>query len=233
MCLYTLVQHGDSLEQECYPLFLQGEFPTYEIFWQRHVVPLTNRPTDITFKNNIELSAIGKCENDVCIAQLHYSILNHLHCVYKLRIQANLVFDQVMEGILRLDGARDVAFDLLERFSDPAKYGAWINNARTEPLGSKQAQNNWLVKTHPPFNDIHHYRNILVHGRALPTLNVNGINYLPDIDKVEKYFDWRLITNNANFETILALDFKTTNQLLDNCWSRTIQYFDTQWQLLI
>jgi hypothetical protein len=59
-------------------LFVKPEFPSYERFWQKHCVPLTNRPVDIQLKSNAELTALVKKDEDVAIAQLHYTVLRHL-----------------------------------------------------------------------------------------------------------------------------------------------------------
>ncbi len=39
---FNLKTHGDRQEQESYQL-IQPEFPAYEVFWWRYIVPLTNR----------------------------------------------------------------------------------------------------------------------------------------------------------------------------------------------
>ena len=82
---YTLAQHGDPFERHYESLFISRAFPSYERFWQRFVVPLTNRPIDIRFKTPEDLNAIGKGDREICIAQLHYSILRHLGRVFDLR----------------------------------------------------------------------------------------------------------------------------------------------------
>jgi hypothetical protein len=232
MCTYTLIPDGDDLEQTCYHLFLQQEFPSYETFWQRRIVPLTNRPTNIYIKDDTELTAIGKGHIDICIAQLHYSVLNHLYCIYSLKNCVNLSLDKFMEGMVRLCGAQDVAFDLLERCTNPNDYGAWVNSSRNIPKGSRESHSNWQRDNEYPLQEIRNYRNILIHGRLLPS--VTGVNiYLPDIGKESLYFDWRRIINNPDIQALVTQDFKTTNQILEYCWVQTMQYFEEQWQLII
>jgi hypothetical protein len=93
MCTFTLIKDGDDLEKTCFPLFLRDEFPSYETFWQQKVVPLTNRPENIYFKSNQDLAAISKGQKDICIAQLNYSVLNHLYAVYRLKNIQRLTLD--------------------------------------------------------------------------------------------------------------------------------------------
>ena len=75
---YTIADHGDDFERAAWVSFLQAEFPSYQSFWQRHVVPLTNRPTNIQLKDDATLKAEGKEPEDVAIAQLHYTVLKSM-----------------------------------------------------------------------------------------------------------------------------------------------------------
>jgi len=104
---YRLAIDGDNLEKHYWGQFIQDQFPSYEVFWLKFIVPLTNRPTDIHFKNNSELSKIEKSESDVCIAQLNYSILRHLIRCFEIRKAINTShwvnqFDLILEGMTRL-----------------------------------------------------------------------------------------------------------------------------------
>src|SRR5215472_4939169 len=76
---------GDDLERQCWPLFLQPDWPSYETFWQRRVVRVTTRPTGMGFKSDAELAKIGCGPEDMCLAQLHYSVLGHLSVAYNYR----------------------------------------------------------------------------------------------------------------------------------------------------
>lgn len=79
---YRLISDGDSVEKEYYFLFIGREFPSYEIFWQQFITPLSRRPASIQLKNDAELANDGRIQNDICIAQLHYSTLLHLIRAY-------------------------------------------------------------------------------------------------------------------------------------------------------
>ena len=68
--IFTLAEHGDGFEQIAWPAFLQREFPAYQEFCQRFVVPLTNRPRDVQLQNDTSLAALGKGPEDVAMAPM-------------------------------------------------------------------------------------------------------------------------------------------------------------------
>jgi hypothetical protein len=113
---YTLLADGDAYEQRYHPLFLHAEFPAYEEFWARFVVPLTNRGVDIHFKSDADLRVIRRGPQDICIAQLHYSVLRNLVRAFDFRGPAPGTVDLLCAAMSALVGAQDIAFDLLERF---------------------------------------------------------------------------------------------------------------------
>ena len=57
---YTITHDGDGFEKLAWSSFLAAEFPSYETFWQRHVVPLSNRPSDIQLKDDATLRGDGR-----------------------------------------------------------------------------------------------------------------------------------------------------------------------------
>ena len=81
---YFLNKDGDSLERKYWEKFIKKEFPSYEKYWQKYIVPLTNRPHDVHFKTKEELEKINKGENDIFLAQLHYTVLKHLTRVFDI-----------------------------------------------------------------------------------------------------------------------------------------------------
>lgn len=230
---YTLLVDGDSFEQKYWSLFIESRFSNYEIFWNRFIIPLTNRPKDIHFKTDIELNKIGKTHQDICIAQLNYSVLRHLIRVYDLvkllennnpialsttsmptsgasvallgssvfstlrltksdTLRQQHVEDILTEGMVRICGAQDVAFELLERFRDKKKYEPWLEagNKKKNRFGGKEARETWIGSQGKPLQHIRNYRNHLVHGRLSPRLD----SYFPKIGKQNDYLDWRRIT---------------------------------------
>ncbi len=125
MTQYHLSSDGDLIEREYYAKFIADRFPSYEAFWEGFVVPLTRRPKNVQLKDDRELAQIGKGPHDVCIAQLHYSILLHLVRAYKTNLHRDITADQVLFGLTAICGAQDQAFELLERYRSPTEYRPW------------------------------------------------------------------------------------------------------------
>ena len=232
MTTYRLAIDGDDLERYYWGLFIKDQFPSYEIFWLKFVVPLTNRPNDIHFKNNSELVKIGKSESDICIAQLNYSIFRHLIRCFEIRkIIDNTSrinqLDLILEGMTRLVGCHDIAFELLERLANPADYKPFIMKS------GKNAKEKWQKDNRYPLKLIRDYRNNLVHGR-LPSSIIDGSRLcLPAIGKESQYLDWRKTTdfNNPKREKYKK-DFPHASDILENAWNETIGYLENNWKNL-
>lgn len=230
MRAYRLAIDGDAIEKHYWSRFIQNEFPSYEEFWIKLVVPLSNRPRDIHFKTDQELKKIGKTSSDVCIAQLHYSVLRHLARVYDILSAPHLNLDDLTEGMVRICGAQDVAFELLERYKHPEKYCPWLEKKNDAgDLGGKEAREQWQKSNSYPLQHLRDYRNHLVHGRLMPGLNV----YLPKIGSEQKYFDWRLITDPENNPGLDPDDLLPAKNILESAWRETLQYLEDNWQRVL
>lgn len=227
---YSLASHGDGYEQGYYNAFIKSEFPSYDGFWVKHVVPLTNRPANIHFKTDPQLALAVKTAQDVCIAQLHYSVLRHLARAYEIRHRAQVTVDDLTEGMVRLSGAQDVAFELLERYTNPATYDPWLAQRTGGKDGGKEARQAWQKRDAYPLQNLRGYRNHLVHGRVSPSVMLNGVWYVPQIGKEAAYFDWRAVTQHANPQSLIANDFVMPEDVLDDAWGSTIKYFEAKWQ---
>lgn len=229
--IYNLAQHGDIFERHYWPLFIKDQFPSYERFWQKFIVPITNRPNDLFFKTNIELSKINKSESDICIAQLNYSIIRHLMRCFDISIllRSSPVAEQLdllIEGICRLVGAQDNGFELLERFKTPNKYLPF------KEKDGKKAREKWQTDNKYPLQTIRDYRNNLSHGRSLPgIIDVNRL-CLPGIGKVDSYLDWRIITDPSNASKLNKGDFISVLTILESAHKETIDYLETTWKTL-
>jgi len=228
--IYTLEKDGDGFEQHYYDLFIKNNFPNYEKFWQNFIVPLTNRPTDIHFKKNKELDLIGKTANDICIAQLHYSILRHMARAYDLARLPVVELNVVTEATGHISGALDIAFELLERFANPSKYDPWLEQKEkgSGRVGGQEARRAWQQLRSYPLQDIKNYRNHLVHGRMTPSIR-GSETYLPKIGFEQKYFDWRLITDPTKIG-YSAKDFDSAHEILRSAWINSIKYLNVQWK---
>ncbi len=231
MIVYNLAKDGDEFERYYWNLFIKDRFPSYENFWLKYAVPLTNRPADIHFKNNSELVRIGKKESDICIAQLSYSILRHLMRYFEiLRIidSSSYInqFDLTLEGMTRLVGCYDINFELHERIKNPTDYMAFdIKDSKKAKL--KRLEND------DHFKLIREYRNNLIHGRLPPSITDESRLCLPAIGKESKYLDWRKTTdfNNPEREKYKK-DFYHVSDILEGVWNDTIDYLENDWKNL-
>jgi hypothetical protein len=221
---------GDDYERHYDPLFLHAEFPAYEQFWTQFAIPLTNRPNDIQFKTDAGLAASGRTPQDVCIAQLHYSVFRNLVRTFDVRGAAPLTVDLLCVGMSALVGAQDTAFDLLERFRHPAQYAPWLDKRRVPggPLGSREATRAWQQHDNFPLQDIRDYRNNLTHGRIMPGIEIGGVIRVPVIGREFDYLDWRRVTGVAA-AALPMQDFEEPATILTDAWNRTIAYIQSKW----
>lgn len=179
---YTLSVDGDGLERACYSPFIKTEFPAYEEFWAKHIVPLTNRPANIQFKDDAVLALGGHSHQNICIAQLHFSVLSNLSRAYAARKSPGRS-DLLYAGISALVAAQDTAFDLLERSRNPHLYGPWLAIKQGGLLGSREARKAWQDSNSRPLEDIRRYRNSLMHGRTMPGIQIRGAVCFPMIGR--------------------------------------------------
>jgi hypothetical protein len=254
---FTIATDGDLEEQHYWPLFVRQHFPSYETFWVKRVVPLTRRVdhrSAIGFRMTFELKKDGFDDEDVAVAQLHYTLLMHLGRVFDQLSAAQAfvrpaplphrTFDRhaFFECFTRLSGASDVADELLGRRASPGVYDAW-----SEKHGS-DARTAWR-KTHPdPLRPIRAYRNRLVHGRVVPELwgtmqsqtsqHSGSILTYPRIDKVNDYLDWREAfairavpgPGSAVVSTAPPPDFEEAALIVRQVWQEVVSYVETSWQ---
>ena len=224
MTTYQLARDGDDLERQCWSAFLAVQWPSYERFWQRHVTPLTDRPTSIHFKSDADLATAGFADRDLCCAQLHYTILRHLARVFQLRHASLVTLDVLIEGLARLTGAQDVAFELLERRREPTLYDAWTESA------GKKARAKWQGDHGRPLQLVRDYRNQLIHGRLPPSVFTNE-PYVPRMGREAHYLDWRLLTVGPAWESQVGLDLVPCSVVLEDGWYQTISHLEGEWAI--
>lgn len=223
---YKLEKWGDILEQKYWDKFVKKDFLSYELFWQKYVVPLTNRPRSVHIKTEEELKKIGKKGHDVYMAQLHYTILIHLVRAYDIiHSSQNLNRDKLIEGMVRLCAATDVADEFLERFTNPKKYKAWCvkNGYKARKSWRDKNQNNNL-------EEIRYFRNYLLHCPSLPNINPDKF---PKIGKEDKYYDWRTITSRIIVSKETLKDFTNPLDILKDAWDIVLTYLENSWQTVI
>jgi hypothetical protein len=218
---YLLEQWGDPYEKEAWAAFIRDEFPAYELLWRAYVVPLTNRPTSIDFKSDEELAEEGGGHEDICNAQLHYTVLLHLLRVFNLR-KGDLLRDQDVftEAIVRLSAVTDVADELLQRATTRGTYPAW----KEGPTARKQ----WRKENGYPLQGLRDYRNRLLHGRLLPHVHLyynrddEKIILVPIIGREDKYLDWRVPWE-------VNEDFEDAHVVVDGAWNEVLAYLAREW----
>ena len=218
---YTLQDDGDPIEKKYYSQFLKDRFPSYEAFWRSFIAPLTKRPTDIRFKEDADLEAIGKGHHDICVAQLHYTILLHLARCFEIMNAKPVTDDGVLHALTALCGAQDIAFELLQRLETPKEYDPWKEG--------KDARIKWQKKTNHPLQLIRDYRNDLVHGRMFPVMITQDTTYLPAIGKQSNFLDWRKVMNVPPTD-FPSTDYVPPDQILSEAWKGTVDYLECSWQ---
>jgi len=228
MTTYIIQSDGDPFEKRYWNDFISNEWPEYELFWQKHVTPLTNRPSNLHFKDDATLISEGHSVEDICIAQLHYSILRHLGHIYGLLQNPHPYIDQLTEVFVRIVGAQDIAFELLERYTNPGGYDPWLPKKRAGILGSREAKSKWQQNHSCPLQDIRNYRNHLVHGRMIPGV-IADTYYFPGIGREEDYFDWRVITSSNTWQAEIGHSLFPSISIGKEAWEKTLSYLRSMW----
>jgi hypothetical protein len=247
---FTIETDGDEPEKAWWAQWTHDYFPSYERFWVSRIVPLTYRVKDrqnIRFQTSEELAEAGYTDEDVTVAQLHWSLLAHLGRVFELlddarafetrTYMANRPFDrdQFFESFARLSGASDVSDELLARRATPGKYGAWDERQGAD------ARREWRKGNPDPLLSVRSYRNRLVHGRVVPVIEVKAKDahdrhigdmlFYPRLEKDEAYLDWRVAFDvAANDQTTLFADFDEAALIVLDGWERVVKHVEEAWQ---
>lgn len=239
----TLLKDGDDFEKYYWTQFLSTDFPSYESYWAKHIVPMTNRPINIHFKESSKLNSEGFTSDDICKAQLHYTTFRHLVRSFEIRnilstkTQTILDTDVLTEGLFHITAAQDVAFEFLQRVAEPNQFDPWApkkSASTTKSPASEEAQKKWKEKNSNPLKDIRNYRNHLTHGRMSPSIQSPPKVLLPKIGFENSYLDWRLVTDwNQATATTAQADFDSLDNILTYAWKKTTQYLETEWQKII
>jgi len=211
---------GDKIEKEGWPLF--GEkFKNYENFWSNFVVPRTNRPANIHYKNSTE-----KIEREIC--SMHYAIFSDFYFIYNaLRngIEEGKdedIFDfaiiklanacDLMEEFLykllnlkdKIDVERDLIVCLVSEIKDE-KWDQFFNKKLIVSLLKDRNSSGFIIASRlsvlekhfdlKMYNqisgDIRRYRNIIAH--SWQSFHLDG--KVPKLAFVKKHQDWIEVTD--------------------------------------
>jgi hypothetical protein len=230
---YRLAIDGDSYEKQAWSLFIQNEFPSYEAFWLKYVVDLSNRPANIYLKDDATLAIEGRSDEDIGIAQLHYTVMRHLLNAHQARQSQPVSELGLFLGLSSLTAAQDVAFELLEKHTHRGEYDPWIESRQAERGGRKSGQTareEWKRAHGYPLQDIRDYRNKLIHGRVPPAFAYPSGFRLPAISAADRYVDWRKVTGPGKAEEIPPEDFCFAHEILNQAWEETLSYLEGRWQ---
>lgn len=136
--------------------------------------------------------------------------------------------DDLIIIFTRIVGAQDLAFELLERYTNSGFYNAWLSQKTNDVPGSRDAKVKWQKNHNYPLQNIRDYRNHLVHGRMSPGITANTY-YYPAIGKEEKYFDWRIVTSSNRWVSEIGITLLPSLDIVKQAWDKTLAYFKTNW----
>ncbi len=150
----SLLQHGDRFERLWWPL-LEKDFPQYERFWLKHIIPLTNRIDPDIDANDPKW--IGFRDDDNIKPEIESMAMAHYSVFYHLARATLIIF---YEPCLYFEDAFSLlasAIYNLPRFSTSLQKAL---GASMPILSSKDLKRE-------PFREILRYRDTLVHAPIL------------------------------------------------------------------
>jgi hypothetical protein len=218
---YRLEVDGDAEEAQAHQEFLRAEFPEYEQFWLKSVVPLTHRPAGIHFREDADLPP-GATSEDVAISQLHYTVMRQLRRAFHVKAHAGDDEYRLSLVLSFLVALQDVAFELLERSRSRGKYDPWKEGrTRGKTDSGQDAREAWKKANKYPLQWVRDYRNKLLHGRTPPAIG----KHLPKPTKLDTYADWRKASTSA-----ALADFEEPGAIAERAWQETIVYLRGSWK---
>jgi hypothetical protein len=241
--MFNLLNNGDNNEREAYPLFIKDRFPSYEIFWQKFIVQLTNRvenhnDINLTIDSKLiarfPLESIEKIHERMAISQLHYSALIMLLKAYKQIAPASKNLDSLENCFSHLYSALDISAELFARY-ERLKNNLPITDDSFDPITSvdqsKKIRRDWQRNKYPAdIEDIRHYRNMMLHGQmfACSATPEAGFLSLPNVGKMENYLDWRTVFES--YRTGHTQDFMWSKDIAEKSFDIVVDFLEQEWK---
>ena len=242
--MFNLLENGDDVERKGYKLFLEFQFPSYEVFWQKFIIPLTNRPIDIHTKPDVELQKlfvgenIEKIHERTIILQLHYSVFRMLFKAHEIMKIASKDLDAVESFFSNMYSALDISAELFARY-EKIKNNIPITidpfDSRTSVKNSYSLRKGWQNKFPYPqeIEDIRNYRNLMLHGQMFGSMATAAACFLilPKPSTIEKYLDWRSVGASFHSPQVNNLnDFQHTINIVKPAFDTVIKFLEEEWK---
>ncbi len=205
-------------KKKYYSLFLENDFPNYEIFWAKFIAPKTNRPKSINWKNDVS-------ENLKYISQLHYTVFFNLVRAYNILIELESTKDiyqrfLFQDFIVRIASAIDCADELLERVINNNYFNLWDSTT------SRRIRNKWRTANGNKTHCLRQYRNQIVHGCIW--LSLPNSSAVPKIEHINLYIEW------DGSDVVSSDDWVEARKYAPQIWRDYVtSYLDVNWQEML
>lgn|GEM_PF-3722518 len=209
---------ADFYEEKYYSLFLNNDFPNYEIFWAKFIAPKTNRPFSINWKNDVS-------ENFKYISQLHYTVFFNLVRAYQILNdldKSDQVYQRFLfqDFIVRIASAIDCADELLGRVITSNYNNLWDYNS------SKRIRGVWREHFGNETIHLRQYRNQIVHGCIW--LSLPNLSAVPKIEHIDLYVEW------DGPDAVSLENWVKANKYAHQIWNEYVtDYINSHWQKML
>ena len=224
---YSLVEHGDRYERFWWPV-LKNDFPEYERFWINHIIPLTNRinaeipesdPRWIGFRDDPKVS-----DDLEAMARAHYSTFYFLaRATLLVEYEPHIYFKD--------------AFALLAAVTETAKrfVKVWRRGLTNDLKLSSPSLPGIDVPSWPAVQDIHLYRNAMLHHPVLGRAQYLNRELLPKVHFLPKTGSDRSSKPTGGWRALQRLpptDFVEGRPLLTKLRAKLIKGLRDAWGVI-
>lgn len=215
---FKLETHGDRWEQEWWPL-VKNDFPAYEIFWQRYVVPLTNRICGPQMSER-EWTRLrpGVSDRLERMTMFHYSVFYNLARATERVRKTSQLFPEDVFALLDTCGDNLIPFcrTILEILGD---FGRSIPRGLPTQRGGEELA---------PFLEVQEYRDAILHNPVLGHAMDRGASQLPRraaLDSVK--LSWRAVARLGPDE------FVDSRELYKRLLAEITTFLEAKWRQII